>query len=190
MNGQMSSDQRLVSKAKAGDERAFGLLVLKYQFKIAYAIGHYIKNHQEVLDLTQETFIKAYKALDNFREESGFYTWLYRIAVNTAKNHISAVERRVPLTDVDIDEIEHFEFNGGFSDSDSPEAIALSDEVEGVLLAKINALPTELQQVIVMREFEGESYESIAKTMQCPVGTVRSRIHRARETIECSLRSC
>lgn len=180
-------DLELVKRAKAGDKRAFNLLVFKYQYKIGHIIAHYVKNHAETLDLVQETFIKAYKALPAFRGESAFYTWLYRIAVNTAKNYLISQERRVPDVDVDLVDAEQFDTTA-LNDDASPEHIVISEEVEKVVVGKIESLPEELREAIILCEFEGESYQAIADKMHCPVGTVRSRIFRAREAIHHSLR--
>lgn len=182
-----SMDHKLIQSAKKGDKRAFGLLVVRYQLKVAQLISRYVRDHSEVMDLAQETFIKAYRALPNFREDSSFYTWLYRIAVNTCKNYILSKERRVPDTDIDIEQIEFQESRMPVSEQDTPETIAMSEEVEEVVVGSINALPEELRTAILLREIEGRTYEDIAETMHCPVGTVRSRIYRAREAIEHSL---
>lgn len=186
---EQETDQELVRRVQKGDKRAFDLLVLKYQHKIAKLISRYIRNPDEVQDVAQEAFIKAYRALANFRGESAFYTWLYRIAINTAKNHLMAQGRRPPGSDVDLeDALITEEGAAALSDVDTPEGLALTDEIEQVILATIEALPEELRTAITLRELEGLSYEEIAEAMSCPVGTVRSRIFRAREAIDAKLK--
>jgi len=185
--GERDIDQTLVERVQKGDKRAFDLLVLKYQYKIASVIALHVKNHQEVSDLVQETFIKAYKSLGQFREDSAFYTWLYRIGVNTAKNHIVAMQRRVPDVDIDIDELDATDPNMITEGSESPENLVMGDELRDAVLGSIDKLPLDLKAAIMMREFEGKSYSDIAGIMHCPVGTVRSRIHRAREAIDHTL---
>jgi len=181
-------DQALVLRAQAGDKRAFDLLVLKYQQKVANLIGRYVRDQSEVLDVTQEAFIKAYRALAGFRGESAFYTWLYRIAVNTVKNHLVAQGRRPPTDDVDAQTAEQLEGGGRLRESATPERQLLTDEIARTVQQALEALPEDLRTAIVLRELEGMSYEEIAVTMECPIGTVRSRIFRAREAIDKRLR--
>lgn len=186
---EQATDQELVRRVQKGDKRAYDLLVLKYQHKIAKLISRYIRDPDEVQDVAQEAFIKAYRALANFRGESAFYTWLYRIAINTAKNHLMAQGRRPPGSDVELeDALITEEGAAALSDVDTPEGLALTDEIERVILAAIEALPEELRTAITLRELEGLSYEEIAEAMSCPVGTVRSRIFRAREAIDAKLK--
>src|SRR5512139_2511124 len=186
---EQETDQELVRRVQKGDKRAFDLLVLKYQHKIAKLISRYIRDPDEVQDVAQEAFIKAYRALANFRGESAFYTWLYRIAINTAKNHLMAQGRRPPGSDVEIEDALITEEGAeALSDNDTPEGLALTDEIERVILEAIEALPEELRTAITLRELEGLSYEEIAESMSCPVGTVRSRIFRAREAIDAKLK--
>jgi len=177
-----------VLRAQAGDKRAFDLLVLKYQQKVANLIGRYVRDQSEVLDVTQEAFIKAYRALAGFRGESAFYTWLYRIAVNTVKNHLVAQGRRPPTDDVDAQTAEQLEGGGRLRESATPERQLLTDEIARTVQQALEALPEDLRTAIVLRELEGMSYEEIAVTMECPIGTVRSRIFRAREAIDKRLR--
>jgi len=177
-------DSKLVRRVQQGDKRAFDLLVLKYQHRVRAIVSRYIQDHGEVDDVVQESFIKAYRALGDFRGDSQFYTWLYRIAVNTAKNFLVARSRRPPASDVDLEDAEHFVGNEGLIDLDTPENLAQSDELRAVVEGAIRALPEDLRVAITLREFEGLSYEDIASVMGCPVGTVRSRIFRAREAID------
>ncbi len=177
-------DQQLVARVQKGDKKAFDLLVLKYQHKIMSLISRYLRNSDEVQDVAQEAFIKAYRALPNFRGESAFYTWMYRIAINTAKNYLVARQRRPPTLDVDIDDAEHFEGNFDLKDIENPENILFGSELKEVVERAIQALPDELRTAVSLREFDGLSYEDIAIAMDCPVGTVRSRIFRAREAID------
>lgn len=178
------SDSKLVRRVQQGDKRAFDLLVLKYQHRVRAIVGRYVQDHGEVDDVVQEAFIKAYRALGKFRGDSQFYTWLYRIAVNTAKNFLVARSRRPPTSDVDLDDAEHFVGNQGLIDIDTPENLAQGDELRVVVEAAIGSLPQDLRVAITLRELEGLSYEDIANVMGCPVGTVRSRIFRAREAID------
>ncbi|MCX8048957.1 MAG: RNA polymerase sigma factor RpoE [Methylohalobius sp.] len=177
-------DQELIQRVKQGDKKAFDLLVLKYQAKIIQLITRYIKDPSEALDVAQEAFIKAYRALPGFRGESAFYTWLYRIAINTAKNHIAARARRPSDEEIELETAEQFETAIRLKDQETPEGILLSEEVAEAVRQAIEALPEELRTAITLREFEGLSYEEIAEAMNCPVGTVRSRIFRAREAID------
>ena len=177
------TDQQLVQRAQRGDLRAFDLLVLKYQGRIAALISRYVSDAGEVEDVTQEAFIKAYRALGKFRGDSAFYTWLYRIAANAAKNHLVAKGRR-PGADATIEDAEGFDEGGMLSESASPEALAMGGELAAVVESALNALPDELKAALMLREFDGLSYDDIADVLGCPVGTVRSRIFRAREAID------
>ncbi|WP_114418465.1 RNA polymerase sigma factor RpoE [Marinospirillum perlucidum] len=184
MTSARETDQRLVERVQKGDKRAFDLLVKKYQHKIIALVGRYIQDQHEMQDVAQEAFIKAYRALGNFRAESAFYTWMYRIAINTAKNHLVARSRRPPGTDVDIGDAEIYSPSPQMKEADTPEANLMRDQLEERIFAAIKALPDDLKTAISLREFDGMSYEEIAEVMQCPVGTVRSRIFRAREAID------
>ena len=177
------TDRQLVQRAQRGDLRAFDLLVLKYQGRIAALVSRYISDASEVEDVTQEAFIKAYRALDKFRGDSAFYTWLYRIAANAAKNYLVARGRR-PGADATIEDAEVFGDTELVSESGSPEAVAMGDELAEVVEAALQALPEELRAALTLRELEGLSYDDIAYVLGCPVGTVRSRIFRAREAID------
>lgn len=178
------TDQQLVARAQKGDSRAFDLLVRKYQHKILGLIGRYVYDASEVQDVAQEAFIKAYRALKNFRNDSAFYTWMYRIAINTAKNHMVARSRRPPGSDLDITDAEILDNSGRLSDIETPEAAMARDQLEAVVFKAIDELAEDLRTAITLREMEGLSYEDIATVMQCPVGTVRSRIFRAREAVD------
>ena len=177
-------DKALVLRVQAGEKAAFDVLVRKYQQKIMNLVSRYIKDNFEVMDVTQEAFIKAYRALPNFRNESAFYTWLYRIAINTAKNYLVAQGRRPPKTDVDSADAEQYGIAPALKESASPERLLLTDELRQVIFDVIEELPEDLRSAITLRELEGLSYEQIADIMDCPVGTVRSRIFRAREAID------
>ena len=177
------TDQQLVQRAQRGDLRAFDLLVLKYQGRIAALVSRYVSDAGEVEDLTQEAFIKTYRALGKFRGDSAFYTWLYRIAANAAKNHLAAKRRR-PGADATIEDAEGFDEGGLLSEIASPEALAMGGELAEVVESALNALPDELKAALMLREFDGLSYDDIADVLGCPVGTVRSRIFRAREAID------
>jgi RNA polymerase sigma-70 factor (ECF subfamily) len=182
-------DRQLVARAQAGDKRAFELLVEKYQRKLARLLSRFIRDPAEVEDVTQEAFIKAYRALPAFRGDSAFYTWLYRIGINTAKNYLMAMGRRAPTsTEVEAEEAEGFEEGEQLRDINTPESVLLSNEIARTVNSTIESLPEELRTAIQMREIEGMSYEDIAKAMDCPIGTVRSRIFRAREAIAEQLR--
>jgi len=186
MNEQ-SSDQDLVERVQQGDKRAFDLLVRKYQNKIVHLVTRYLHDPVEAQDVAQEAFIKAYRALPSFRGDSAFYTWLYRIAINTAKNYLVAQNRRPPTDDIDAQDAEHYSGDTGLQEYATPERLALRDEIESTITAAIEALPEELRTAITLRELEGLSYEEIAAAMDCPIGTVRSRIFRARAAIETRL---
>ncbi len=179
-----TDDQRLVERVQRGDKVAFDLLVLKYQHKVVKLIMRYVRDPTEALDVSQEAFLKAYRALPKFRGDSAFYTWLYRIAVNTAKNHIVAMNRRPIEYDLDLQESDGYELNVRLRNEDSPEKIAQRDELRQAVQSAIESLPDELRAAILFREIDGLSYEEIAHAMDCPVGTVRSRIFRAREAID------
>jgi RNA polymerase sigma-70 factor (ECF subfamily) len=182
-------DRQLVERAQRGDKRAFELLVEKYQRKLARLLSRFIRDPAEVEDVTQEAFIKAYRALPAFRGDSAFYTWLYRIGINTAKNYLMAMGRRAPTsTEVEADEAEGFEEGEQLRDINTPESVLLSNEIAETVNSTIEALPEELRTAIQLREIEGMSYEDIAQVMNCPIGTVRSRIFRAREAIAEQLR--
>jgi RNA polymerase sigma-70 factor (ECF subfamily) len=183
------ADQALVEQVQRGDKRAFELLVAKYQRKIFRLLSRLIRDAAEIEDVAQEAFIKAYRALPNFRGESAFYTWLYRIAINTAKNYLVAQGRRAPTTtETEIDEAENFDEGDQLRDVNTPDSMLLSKQVGEAVNRAIERLPEDLRTAIVLRELEGLSYEEIAETMNCPIGTVRSRIFRAREAIAEELR--
>ncbi len=179
-----ATDQQLVVRVQEGDKRAFDLLVLKYQHKVHAIVGRFVRDTDEVADVVQEAFIKAYRALPKFRGESQFYTWLYRIAVNTAKNYLVSRSRRPPGSDVDIDDAEYYSGSEYLKDLGTPENQLFRDELESVIVKSIAELPEDLRTAVTLREYEGLSYEEIAEIMECPVGTVRSRIFRARESID------
>jgi RNA polymerase sigma-70 factor (ECF subfamily) len=181
-------DLELVRRVQRGDNAAFDLLVRKYQHRIAALIGRYIADWSEVQDVAQETFIRAYRAIGNFRGDSQFYTWLHRIAVNTAKNHIVAGQRRPPGADVDIGDAEVIDAGLRLRDTDTPERELMRQELEQTVMRAVEALPEELRLAITLREVDGLSYEEIARRMDCPIGTVRSRIFRAREAIDRELK--
>ena len=178
------TDQELVRRVKRGDRVAFDLLFSRYQHKILNLIGRYVRNPEEVEDVAQEAFIKAFRALPRFRGDSAFYTWLYRIAINTAKNHLVARSRRPPGQDVDIDDAQFMDGADQLRQGESPEAALARDELSNVIDEAISQLPEDLRSAVTLREFDGLSYEQIAEIMDCPVGTVRSRIFRAREAID------
>ena len=188
MQHNSSSDQELVERVKNGDKRAFDLLVLKYQYKVMGLIGRYVSDKHEVMDISQESFIKAYRAIGNFRGDSAFYTWLYRIAVNTAKNYLVGRNRRPPNSDVALDNEEEYTVFDQLADTETPDATLNKNRLEKVIYETIESLPEELKAAIRFREFDGFSYEEIAQIMDCPVGTIRSRIFRAREAIEKRIR--
>ncbi len=186
--GDRDLDQELVERVQQGEKGAFDILVRRYEHKLVNVIGRYIRDPSEVFDVAQEAFIKAYRALPNFRGDSAFYTWLYRIAINTAKNHLVASSRRPPGDDVDAQEAEQFGADSGLKEYATPERMALSSELATTIQAAIDELPEELRTAIVLRELDGLSYEEIAAAMECPIGTVRSRIFRARDAIERRIR--
>jgi RNA polymerase sigma-70 factor (ECF subfamily) len=178
------TDEQLVARVQKGDSRAFDLLVLKYQHRLFALISRYVRDADEVQDVAQEAFIKAYRALPGFRGESAFYTWLYRIAINTAKNYLVSRARRPPGTDIEIEDAELYESGSGLRDIENPENALFGAELKAVVDGAIGALPEDLRTALTLREFDGLSYEDIADIMGCPVGTVRSRIFRAREAID------
>ncbi len=178
------TDKELVRRVQKGDKHAFDLLFARYQHKIVNLVGRYLRDPEDVQDVAQEAFIKAFRALPRFRGDSAFYTWLYRIAINTAKNHIVARSRRPPGTDVDVEDAEFMDGADVLKEGESPEAALARDELSDAIDASIRALPDDLRSAVTLREFDGLSYEQIAEIMDCPVGTVRSRIFRAREAID------
>ena len=178
-----AADRALVERVRQGDRNAFDVLVRRYEHRLVKLIARYLRDQADVLDVAQESFLKAYRALPNFRGESAFYTWLYRIAINTAKNHLVAQSRRPPGEDIDATDAEAYDSAADLRDYDSPERLLLKDEIQRTVIAAIDDLPEDLRTAITLRELEGMSYEAIAHTMECPIGTVRSRIFRAREAI-------
>jgi RNA polymerase sigma-70 factor, ECF subfamily len=187
--GDREIDQQLVERAQRGDKRAFEMLVAKYQRKLGRLLSRFIRDSAEVEDVAQEAFIKAYRALPSFRGDSAFYTWLYRIGINTAKNYLVAMGRRAPTTtEFDSEEAENFEDGDQLRDVNTPEAELMSKQIAATVNETMQALPEELRTAITLREIEGLSYEDIATIMNCPIGTVRSRIFRAREKIAERLR--
>jgi RNA polymerase sigma-70 factor (ECF subfamily) len=182
------TDKQLVARVQKGDQRAFDMLVLKYQHKIFGLISRYVHDADEVQDVAQEAFIKAYRALPKFRGDSAFYTWLYRIAINTAKNHLVSRSRRPPGSDVEIEDAEYYEGGSALREIETPENALFGAELKAVVERAIRELPDDLRSAVTLREFDGLSYEDIADIMDCPVGTVRSRIFRARESIDKQVR--
>ena len=178
------SDEQLVVRVQKGDKRAFDLLVLKYQQKVHSIVGRFVRDNDEVADVVQESFIKAYRAIPNFRGDSQFYTWLYRIAVNTAKKYLVSRSRRPPSSDIDVADAEYYSGSDYLKDLGTPENNLFRDELEAVIIKAIAALPEDLRTAVTLREYEGLSYEGISEIMECPVGTIRSRIFRAREAID------
>jgi len=183
-----SVDEQVVRQVQRGDKAAFDLLVRKYQHKVAKLISRYVRDRSEIEDVTQEAFIKAYRALGGFRGDSAFYTWLYRIAVNTAKNYLESLGRRPPASGLETDSAEFAEGAEGLHEQATPEHEVLTDEIAATLHRVFGALPEDLRTAITLREIEGMSYEEIAEIMDCPIGTVRSRIFRAREAIDKEIR--
>lgn len=181
--GEKVADQILVARVQAGDRGAFDLLVLRYQHRIVKLVGRYVREPADALDVAQDAFIKAYRALPNFRGDSAFYTWMYRIAINTAKNHLVSQARRISESAVDVDEASLFDANTALRDNATPERLAMRDQVHAAVLEALEELPEDLRVAITLRELEGMSYEDIAVAMDCPIGTVRSRIFRARDAI-------
>ncbi|HEY5703100.1 MAG TPA: RNA polymerase sigma factor RpoE [Gammaproteobacteria bacterium] len=186
--GNKITDQQLVERVQNGDKKAFDLLVIKYQQRIVNLVSRFVRNHADALDVTQDAFIKAYRALPNFRGDSAFYTWMYRIAVNTAKNHLAVQNRRPMDIDQDVSEIEQIEGDHALKEYATPEHMLLRDEIQDTVIQAIEGLPEDLRIAITLREVEGLSYEDIAEAMECPIGTVRSRIFRAREAIDKELK--
>lgn len=186
--GVKQTDLDLVRRVQAGDKKAFDILVLKYQQKVINLVNRYMHDQDLSMDVAQEAFIKAYRGLKNFRGDSAFYTWLYRIAINTAKNHLVSKGRRMPATDIDAQEAEQYEGGDALRDVASPEREMLKEEIHRTVMDAIETLPEDLKTAITLRELGGLSYEEIAETMECPIGTVRSRIFRARESIEKELK--
>ena len=182
-----TSDQLLVERVQGGDRRAFDLLVLRYQQRILKLIMRLVRNPTEAEDVAQEAFIRAYRALPSFRGDSAFYTWLYRIAINTAKNHLVSIHRRQLDQDVDLQDPENYEVHARLRDEETPEGLVLQEELRVTVERAIGSLPDELRTAIMLREIDGLSYEEIAQAMDCPVGTVRSRIFRAREAVDRSI---
>ena len=187
MSDQNSIDQQLIERIQRGDKNAFNLLVKKYQHKVVSLVSRYVNNPGDVPDVAQEAFIKAYRAIPDFRGESAFYTWLYRIAVNTAKNYIVAQGRRPPDMDVDSQDAETYEGAENLHEVANPENLMLSAEIRREVSLTLESLPEDLRTAITLREIEGLSYDEIAAVMDCPVGAVRSRIFRARESISAKL---
>jgi RNA polymerase sigma-70 factor (ECF subfamily) len=184
MGTEKNVDQALVERVQQGDSKAFDLLVQKYQSRILKLIARFVRNPADVQDVAQEAFIKAYRALPNFRGESAFYTWLYRIAINTAKNHLVAAGRKTPSYAVDVQEVEKYDASEWLKEYATPERELLADEIQVTVNNALEGLPPDLREAITLREIEGLSYEDIAQVMDCPIGTVRSRIFRAREAID------
>ncbi len=178
-----TTDKELVKRVQKGDKGAFDVLVLKYEHKIVNLVMRYVRDPEQALDIAQEAFIKAYRALPRFRGDSAFYTWLYRIAVNTAKNYLAAQRRRPTNIELDLQDPEQYNLHAKLKETDTPEGVTLSQELKDTLERAIAALPDDLRTAIILRELDGMSYEEIAQTMDCPVGTVRSRIFRARDAI-------
>ncbi len=185
---QMALDQELVRRVQRGDATAFDALVRKYQHRIVALIGRYISDWSECQDVGQETFIRAYRAIGNFRGDAQFYTWLHRIAVNTAKNHLVAQNRRPPTDDIEVGDAEQYDTGIRLRDNDTPERELMRQQIEQTVMRVVEGLPQDLQDAITMREVEGLSYEEISQRMGCPIGTVRSRIFRARDAIDAQLR--
>jgi len=181
-------DLQLIQRIQNGEQQAFTLLVRKYQTRVANILTRYVRSSGDIPDVSQEVFIKVYKSLPNFRGDSAFYTWLFRITVNTAKNYLTSQSRRPPASDIDAEEADSYDGSGALKDEDNPESILHSQEVKQVILQVIGDLPDELKSAITLRELEGLSYDEIAQIENCPIGTVRSRIFRAREAIDKQLK--
>ena len=182
------SDQQLVERVQAGDKTAFDLLVRKYQHRVLKLVGRFVSDAAEAEDVAQEAFLKAYRALASFRGDSAFYTWLYRIAINTAKNALVSNRRRPVDFDLDLQDPEQYDRHARLKEGDTPEGVLLTEEIRNVVERAMEQLPEDLRTAIILRELEGLSYEEIAEAMDCPVGTVRSRIFRAREAIDRKLK--
>lgn len=189
--GKHTNDQDLVKRVQSGDKAAFDLLVRKYQHRVVKLVSRYVHDNHEALDVAQEAFIKAYRAMPSFRGDSAFYTWLYRISINTAKNHLVSQIRQPVNTETEMENAQGdgIALSSRLTDGDSPERIVISDEVRDTVLESIERLPEDLRTAIILRELEGMTYEEIAEAMDCPVGTVRSRLFRARESIDSDLRA-
>jgi len=181
-------DAELVRRVQAGDAKAFDVLVQKYQHKVINLVGRFVSDHAECQDIAQDAFIKAFRAINSFRGDSQFYTWLYRIAANTAKNYLASRARKSPGYTVDVEDAEHFEGESGLKEYTNPENLLLTDEIKITIFNAIDRLPEDLKSAITLREIDGLSYEEIASVMDCPIGTVRSRIFRARDVIDKELR--
>jgi RNA polymerase sigma-70 factor (ECF subfamily) len=181
-------DAELVQRVQAGDKGAFDVLVQKYQHKVINLVGRFVSVHAERQDIAQDAFIKAYRAINSFRGDSQFYTWLYRIAANTAKNYLASRARKSPGYTIDVEDAEHFEGESGLKEYANPENLLLTDEIKATIFSAIERLPEDLKSAITLREIDGLSYEEIAQVMDCPIGTVRSRIFRARDVIDKELR--
>ncbi|NNE36674.1 MAG: RNA polymerase sigma factor RpoE [Gammaproteobacteria bacterium] len=189
MVGNLEADQELVNRVKKGDKAAFDLLVIKYQSRIINLVMRFVRNQADAMDVTQEAFIKAYRAMPNFRGDSAFYTWMYRIAVNTAKNFLAVqAKKRLPEVDQDPSEMEQIDEGTALKELENPENMLLTSEIRDTIVKAIENLPDDLRTAITLRELEGLSYEDIAVVMDCPIGTVRSRIFRAREAIDKQLK--
>ena len=184
MTNTAQSDIDLVKRVQKGDKKAFDPLVIKYQQRIANLISRFIRDQDEVLDVTQEAFIKAYRALPNFRGDSQFYTWLYRVAINTAKNHLATLSRRPPQGDIEAEIAEQMDMGIRLKEQETPERLAEEADLKAVILEAVDQLPEELKTALTLREIDGLSYDEIAEAMDCPIGTVRSRIFRAREAVD------
>jgi RNA polymerase sigma-70 factor (ECF subfamily) len=184
MTNTAQSDINLVKRVQKGDKKAFDPLVIKYQQRIANLVSRFIRDPDEVLDVTQEAFIKAYRALPNFRGDSQFYTWLYRVAINTAKNHLATLSRRPPQGDIEAEIAEQMDMGTRLKEQETPERLAEEADLKAVILESIDKLPEELKTALTLREIDGLSYDEIAEAMDCPIGTVRSRIFRAREAVD------
>lgn len=181
-------DAELVRRVQAGDTKAFDVLVQKYQHKVINLVGRFVSDHAECQDIAQDAFIKAFRAINSFRGDSQFYTWLYRIAANTAKNYLASRARKSPGYTIDVEDAEHFDGESGLKENSNPENLLLTDEIELTIFNAIERLPDDLKSAITLREIDGLSYEEIATVMDCPIGTVRSRIFRARDVIDKELR--
>ncbi len=186
--GDKTTDRELVKRVQQGDKAAFDLLVLKYQHRIVKLVSRYVRDYSAALDVTQETFLKAYRALPHFRGDSAFYTWIYRIAINTSKNYLVSMSRRPTKVDLVDDDGKHFDVEALQKTLDTPEHLLLTDEIRTTILEAIEKLPEDLREAVTLREVDGLSYDEIAEAMACPIGTVRSRIFRARDAIDQQLK--
>ncbi|MEE4361285.1 MAG: RNA polymerase sigma factor RpoE [Pseudomonadales bacterium] len=188
MTGTRDTDARLVERVQRGDRHAFDLLVLKYRHRIELLVARYVREPQDVQDVVQDTFVRAYRAMPRFRGESRFFTWIYRIAINTSKNFLVARSRRPPVDDIDASEAESYAGGEALTEIETPENHLAGEELRKVVFDTIEALPEDLRTAMTLREFDGLSYEEIATIMECPIGTVRSRIFRAREAVDTAIR--